>query len=142
MSEVIKLTAEECSELTIVEKGLLYEKGKRKTDGKTYCRVRFDGVVFTVGEDSGFIEAREADDLQWVKLIKGERVKKVLNEKGEEVEETVVSYNFDSFQKESAFFAKATRTAVHNARISAISRLAQTENLSESTLVSIMGALV
>lgn len=139
--EIIPIKGDDCYEITF-KNGPLEYKETSKFKGKTYSRFSFNGVIFNVNDDLGFKEALEKQDLATVKLIKSTWMKPVLNEAGEETKVLTEGFEFDTFTKESDSFARAIRSAKHKAQLAVIDRLSMTENLSETTLVSVMGLTV
>ena len=93
--ETLKLIGEQIDEITVVANNLPYKNGQRAKDGKTYSRLRYNGIVFTVDGDSPFVVALEKGDVASVKLIPTKIT--VKDADGNDTAETVPGLTFDSF---------------------------------------------
>lgn len=96
MSDIIKLIGAECDEIALIDSKNSYKNGKKAEEGKTFSRFRFNGVVFTVDNDSPFIEDFNNGKVSSVKLIKGERTVTTTDDEGNETEIVRNTFTFDS----------------------------------------------
>jgi len=96
MANVIKLSAEQVVEISVIDHKNPYKNGQRAKDGKTFSRFRYEGVVFTVDSDNPFIQAFESGNVKHVKLMEGERDTIVIDAEGNETTQTVRTLTFDS----------------------------------------------
>ena len=133
----IKLSPQDVLEISVIDHGNLYKKGKRKEDGKTYSRYRYDGKVFSVDSANPFIEDFAAGKVRSVKLITEKITKTLVDDTtGEEIEEIVDAYSFDSYVSRAAYNSML-EDSVHEAKIEskiAVYKKLETADLSAELL--------
>lgn len=134
MSTAIKLVDEQVDEISMIDSKNAYKNGQRAKDGKTFSRFRYDGVVFTVDDNSPFIQAFADGNIDSVKLIPGERETVTVDSDGNEQTATVRTLSFDSFVS----FAQTERRAEHKAKIKRYEVIASAP-VTDSLLNELMG---
>lgn len=134
MAQPIKLVDEQVDEISMIDSKNPYKNGQRAKDGKTYSRFRYDGTVFTVDDNSPFIEAFNSGNIDSVKLIPGERETVTIDGEGNEQTATVKTLTFDSFVS----FAQTERRAEHKAKIARYNVIANAP-VTDSLLNELMG---
>lgn len=134
MSTAIKLVDEQVDEISMIDSKNPYKNGQRAKDGKTYSRFRYDGTVFTVDDNSPFIQAFADGNIDSVKLIPGERETVTIDNEGNEQTATVKTLAFDSFVS----FAQTERRAEHKAKIARYNVIANAP-VTDSLLNELMG---
>lgn len=96
--ENILLEGPQTDRLSITATGLPYKEGsKPHSEGKTFSRLRFDGIIFTLDDSHPFMEDFNNGKVYSVTLNKTTRIKKVVGEDGKVIDETVPSLEFDSY---------------------------------------------
>ena len=134
MSKAIKLVDEQVDEITLIDSKNAYKNGQRAKEGKTFSRFRYDGKVFTVDNDSPFIQAFADGNIDSVKLIAGEREVVTIDGEGNEQTNTVDTLTFDSFVS----FSQTERRAEHKAKIARYNVIANAP-VTDSLLNELMG---
>lgn len=134
MSTAIKLVDEQVDEISMIDSKNPYKNGQRAKDGKTFSRFRYDGIVFTVDDNSPFIQAFADGNIDSVKLIPGERETVTIDSEGNEQTATVKTLAFDSFVS----FAQTERRAEHKAKIARYNVIANAP-VTDSLLNELMG---
>jgi hypothetical protein len=86
---------EDCSRIICISNDNAYKTGKRGADKKTYSLYRINNTVFTVANDSPFVEDQKAGILTKVELNKTIVDKKVIDDNGNETIEKVAGLEFD-----------------------------------------------
>lgn len=130
----MKLQGLDCLEIVKISNGHAYKTGKRAEEEKTYSRFRYNGTVFTVEDDSDFIELHKKGALSRVTLVEGTRKVESVNEETGEVESTdVLTLTFDSAisTEQEMSYRK------HTVALSALDRIA-TEPVSEELLSALL----
>ena len=114
MAQPIKLVDEQVDEVSVVDSNNKYKPTTQKgKDGKTFSRFKFNGIVFAVDNDSPFVQAHNAGNVNSIKLIPGEREVVTVDSEGNEQTTIVPTLTFDSFVS----FAQTERRAEHKAKI-------------------------
>jgi hypothetical protein len=130
----MKIQGLDCLEITPISSGHLYQSGKRAEENKTYSRFRYNGIVFTIEDDSPFIALHKQGKLARVTFIEGTRKVESVNEETGDVETTEVpTLTFDScISTEQEMNHKR-----HSVALSALDRIA-TEPISEEMLSTLI----
>jgi hypothetical protein len=116
----IKLIDEQVDEITLIDSNNKYKNGQRAKDNKTFSRFRYDGMVFTVDNDSPFIAAFNASTVSSVKLIEGTRSVVTVDAEGNEETNEVPTLTYDSFGS----YAQELNRAEHKFKIARFTHLA------------------
>jgi hypothetical protein len=96
--ENILLEGPQTDRLSIIATGLSYKEGSKPAlEGKTFSRLRFEGIVLTLDDSHPFMEDFNNGKVYSITLNKTTRVKKVVGEDGKVIEESVPSLEFDSY---------------------------------------------
>lgn len=130
----IKLVDEQVDEISVIDSNNKYKPTTQKgKDGKTFSRFRYDGVIFTVDNDSPFVQACNDGNVASVKLISGEREIPYVDSDGNEQTNLVPTLTFDSFTS----FTQAERRAEHKAKIARYNVIA-TAPVTDSLIAELM----
>ena len=140
--EIVRLTEEQCLEITLRATSLPYKKGSKVPEGSTYSRYSYNGIIFNVNDALGFKEALAAQDLASVKLLETTWDRKVVNDDGDEIITKEKGFEFDSFVTQTAAFAKELRRAKHDAAIITIKRVAEAASLTEEGKAALLDASI
>lgn len=136
---ILELDVLQAQEISLIDSGNQYSSGKRKEEGKTFSRFRYNGVVFTVPDDNDFIQAYKDGVLATVKLITGKRTITVTNADGESEDVERDTLQLDAFstmkQRKNALLFQ-----VQESTIKAMST--KTSELSEESIALILNATV
>jgi hypothetical protein len=116
----IKLIDEQVDEITLINSKNEYKTGQRAKDKKTFSRFRYNGVVFTVDNDSPFIAAFNSSNVGNVKLIESTREVVTIDANGTEETTTVPTLTFDSFGS----YAQELNRAEHKYKLARFTHLA------------------
>ena len=95
MANIITLEDMQIFEIAHIRSNQPYSD-KTKMKGKFFDTFRYDGIVFTVPSDNRFVQDFIEGNVKSVKLMKGERTKKVTNEDGTESDTIVPQLTFDT----------------------------------------------
>ncbi len=112
-TNAIKLTDSQVDEISIIDHNNPYRNGQRAKDKKTFSRFRYNGTVFTVDSENPFVKEFSEGNVDSVKLIPGERTVVVVDSEGNETEQAVPTFTFDSFVS----FKQTERRAEHKAKL-------------------------
>lgn len=115
----IKLIDEQVDEISVIDSNNKYKNGQKAKDGKTFSRYRYEGVIFTVDNDSPFVQAFAEGKIDSVKLTEGTREKISVDSEGNEQTDTVKTLAFDSFVS----FAQTLNRAEHKSKIARFKHL-------------------
>lgn len=116
----IKLIDEQVDEISLIDSNNKYKNGQRAKDGKTFSRFRYNGMVFTIDNDSPFIAAFNNSTIDSVKLTEGTREVVSIDADGVEQTTNVPTLTFDSFIS----FAQTLNRAAHKSKIARYQHLA------------------
>ena len=137
---ILQLDIDQAMGITLIDSGNPYTTGKRKEDGKTFSRFRYDGIVFTVSDDStSFINAYNNGKLAGVKLLKGSRTVTSTDDDGNEIEVVRPTLEYDSFTT----MDQVKNAALHKAQIGMIQNMAvNSAELTEDSIKALLGSVV
>lgn len=109
----IKLIDDQVDEVTLIDSNNKYKNGQRAKDGKTFSRYRYNSTVFTVDNDSPFIQHQIDGNVSSVKLVEGTREVDIIDADGVTTTQTLATLTFDSHTS----FQQVERRAAHKAKI-------------------------
>jgi hypothetical protein len=139
MADILKLNVLEAQEISLIDSGNAYSSGKRKDEGKTFARFRYNGIVFTIPDDNPFISAFNEGTVASVKLLKGKRTTTVVNADGDSEDIEKDTLQFDSFTS----MRQVKNGMLFQAQIAAIGAMStKTSELSEESLSALLGATI
>ena len=139
MTDILKLNVLQAQEISLIDSGNQYSSGKRKEEGKTFARFRYNGIVFTIPDDSPFIAAFNEGTVASVKLVTGKRTTTVTNADGESEDLERDTLQFDIFTS----MRQVKNVMLFQAQIAAIGAMStKTSELSEESLSALLGATI
>ena len=134
MANVVKLVGEQVDEISLLSSGLPYKTGKRSENKETYSRLRYNGIVFNVPDNSPFIKDFEAGKVATVKLLDTERESITTDDQGVETTVMVKGYEFDSFIS----MDQQLNRALHTNKLAMLSATASSKDLTPESINALM----
>jgi len=134
MTEITKLIGEQVDEISLLGSGFPYKTGKRSENKETYSRLRYNGIVFNVPDNSPFIKAFNEGKVASVKLLNTTRTAIVTDDQGVETEKEVAGFEFDSFIS----MEQQWNRALHTNKLNMLSATASSKDLTPDSISALM----
>ena len=116
MTSILELDVLQAQDISLIDSGNGYSSGKRKAEGKTFSRFRYNGIVFTVPDEHPFVAAHTNGVVASVKLIGGKRTVTITSEDGETEDVEKDTLQFESFttmqQRKNALLFQVQESAI------------------------------